>query len=124
MNNAEKYLKENIDVEDFANRLTNYYKTKVKEDAFLTNVIYQATIDFLQKRNVPQITKTEIGLLKTINLEIYDNVGRDLENDLYFDDDDGNFTIFVTTLFGHLFQSINKGKKYKIKELLVNDQKK
>lgn len=112
MTNAERYLKDGVIYHELACEIAVYMSNSSKSG------LVQNIDDFFKQRTRPLLSREEKSILRGVNNELYTVIGRDKNEDLYFDDEDHIFKAPVTTLFGHLFRFINDGEEYKIKDLL------
>lgn len=120
MTNADKYLKDGIDVGDFWNDFIDY----IDEHSLGFNANNFET--FLNDNVKPTLTEDEKVILRNTNKD-YEFIGRDDRSYLYMRvfPDNGNFGDRVTGIdfiFPNLFQFINRGEEYSIKELLGDDE--
>lgn len=78
MTNGEKYLKDGVSVEEFSQKLWNYIKSReMNEPTLLIN-------DFLNMKIKPTLTEDEIVILKNIDTEMFEKIGKTNSNgDLY-----------------------------------------
>lgn len=101
MTNAEKYLKDGIIYHNLACEIALHISNSLK-----SGLVQNIDDFFKQQAKQPALNENERAILESINSDLYEVIGRDDSNDLYFDDQDRDFNIYVTTLFGHLFQFI------------------
>lgn len=78
MTNQEKYLKDGVDIEELTDIFEDWHKTH------LNVVSYgEALFRFLQVEVKPTLTEDERVILRNINTNVYDVIGRDSGFDLY-----------------------------------------
>ena len=114
MTNAEKYLKDGVDVEEFVNDL--HYIWWANEYDVCEGI--RKFLSAESKKKKPTLTEDERVILKNINRN-FTHIYR-LNNRLQVADGEENYnnTMLDITAFGHLFQFIKNGEEYPIEELL------
>ena len=118
MTNADKYLKDEARLEDFAIWLSN----ALFESRRGVDIQPKAIVDCLANTIKPILTSDEKVILNFI--KNFDYIGRD-ENGLYYklqDKDVKEKTAGVYNLTTNLFQFIKNGEEYSIKELLGDEE--
>lgn len=106
MTNAEKYLKDGLDVE-FVDEFEKFCAKQTGNQASSVRLI-----QFLSRTIKPQLTEDERVILSNIPKELYFNIARDNVGDLFLlerIDFSGNIKDF--SLFNHLFQFIEERKR-------------
>lgn len=102
MTNAEKYLKDGVDIENFTNSLCGFV-----ENWELRNGIK----NFLKKEAKPTLTEDKRVVLRNLNEQIWVKIGRDKYGTLSLKtrtNDDDNF---FNCCYGHLFQFIKERRR-------------
>lgn len=123
MTNADKYLKDGVDVEELINDLYKYNDNR----KYVTNEyakIQSANFfrDFLQQPIKPTLTESEKNILEHIRLGEYNKIGRKLGGALYLEKSNGNgIDSGFDDFFEGIFEWIHEGEKYDIKELIESD---
>lgn len=103
MTNAEKFLKEGVDVEEFA-KMLHISMVSDEESAFS----YKSAIkNFLNKNIVPTLTEGERAILKYID-KAFDSIRRGANGDLYIIEE----RLWIPfNGFNHLFQFIEPRRR-------------
>lgn len=83
MNKAKKYLKDGVDIQEFADKLTDYYKNHISEDDELIIRLFDGTIEFLHMQEKPTLTEDERVILRNVDLQNFNKIGRDKYGKLY-----------------------------------------
>lgn len=105
MTNSEKYLKDGVDEKDF---LCDYID--FKNDSKLGFDIDSLGL-FLQAQATPTLTEDERVILRNLNEQIWEKIGRDKYGTLSLKtrtEDDENF---FNGCYGHLFQFIKERRR-------------
>lgn len=117
MTNAEKYLKDGVDIGQLAREITELNWSN--DDCLEDNI----TMYFRQKVK-PTLTEDEKVILRNIDTK-YKYIGRNgkpshiyLNDFQYYSDIQG---YYPAPFFDHLFQSIKNGEEYLIEELLKGE---
>ena len=107
MTNAEKYLKDNVSVEEILNSFGEMYA----DNELQKGVLMLGLKNFLEtecKTSAPTLSEDERVILR--NIKNNKAIGRDEDNCLYFGSkEDGRF--FINNTFGHLFQFIKERRR-------------
>lgn len=103
MTNAEKYLKDGVNINQMATEMVDYFNFPAYEG------IGESSIEaFFDKEVKPTLTEDERVILR--NIKNKKAIGRDKDNCLYFGSKgDGRF--FINSTFGHLFQFIKERRR-------------
>ena len=113
MTNAEKFLKDGVDIKEIAYGINEaYFDSYVEKN--LIDCIYR----WFETKTKPTLTENERVILNFI--KNFDYIGRD-EKGLYYklqDKDVKEKTTIIYNLTTNLFQFIKNGEEYSIKELL------
>jgi len=117
MTNAEKYLKDGVDIEEFALKLHRFMSGN--EEAMWS---YKSAITtFLKEQIKPTLTEDERAILRNIDKKFY-KIGRTDDNTIYFifEEITGKEAKYYANVFDNIFQFIKNGEEYEIKELIDN----
>ena len=92
MTNEEKYLKDEVDVEELANKFVEYFLGcgEILEESF---------ISFFKQEAKPTLTEDEKVILRNTNIE----------GNIQIENEDGSFACLCT--FNHLFQFIQPRRR-------------
>ena len=121
MTNAEKYLKDNVSVEELADKLTKKIQSTEKY-GFYDNFVNDILIKFFKAKDIPTLTEDERVILKNLRYEKgayeYTKIGRtDLDSegncDLILIDSDDESVWWGE--YGHLFQFIKERRRIRDK---------
>jgi len=104
MTNANKYLKEGVDVRKLAEELYNYL-TNIETEGAITETIEH----FFGASCKPTLSEDEKVILRNIN-DMYVIIRRDDGGELYFDRSDG-YCFNSVRIFNHLFQFIQPRRR-------------
>ena len=119
MTNAEKYLKDNVNVEELWENFSTYYyanKSRLSD-------VNKSLREFMKQETKPTLTEDERVILRNINKK-YNRIERNEFGFLILTENGcENIGEAMHTLyaFNHLFQFIKNGEEYNIKELLKNE---
>lgn len=108
MTNAEKYLKDGVDEVAFAGELADIFLSKMEEKY---PYAVDAFIDYFHDLAEPQLTEDEKVILRNLNEQIWEKIGRDKYGTLSLKtrtNDDDNF---FNCCYGHLFQFIKERRR-------------
>ena len=120
MTNAEKYLKDGIDLGELASELTEFINES--ENLLEDDIVY-----FFRGRTKPTLTEDERVILR--NIREYNKIGRDETNDLYivFDFKGEYRKKYYLNMFRHLFLFIKERRRIRDKGIIrrwkVNEDK-
>ena len=100
MTNEEKYLKDEVDVEELANKFVEYFLGcgEILEESF---------ISFFKQEAKPTLTEDEKVILR--NTKGYTTIIRNIEGNIQIENEDGSFACLCT--FNHLFQFIQPRRR-------------
>lgn len=115
MTNAEKYLKDGVDVKEFKTQLRRYLSSKGFNDLSTGDYCFEICC-FLKVEAKPTLTEDEKVILRHRPVD-FEYIGRDSLG-LYisqFDDRAGSYCYWS---FTNAFNNIAKGEEYKISDLL------
>jgi len=115
MTNAEKYLKDEVNIlELWENFSDYYYKNKDKESD-----VAKAFKFFFCEQATPTLTEDERVILRNIDTKFY-KIGRTDDNIIYFifEEITGKEAKYYANVFDNIFQFIKNGEEYSIEELL------
>lgn len=121
MTNAEKYLKEEINVDELIEEIVDYIDKKYKEEYewFHSVPLFRYLNDFfnidLNKTIKPELTEDEKVILRNIPKE-YTTIRRNKWYEIEFVRDNEMYR--QSMLLSHLFKFIKEDEEYSIKELL------
>jgi len=102
MTNADKYLKEGVDLVELARNLYHYFEEEGQN--------YPCDIvNFFDKSLKSTLTEDEKVILRNIN-DMYVIIRRDDGGELYFDRSDG-YCFNSVRIFNHLFQFIKPRRR-------------
>ena len=113
MTNAEKYLKDNVNVEELRDEFVKFYHNEIY-------VLELAFTKFFEAKDKPQLTEDERVILKNIrNDEFGKYIGRgdsSRENtptcyNLYLRGADESKAYAIGTIYSHLFQFIKERRR-------------
>lgn len=122
MTNAEKY---NLNEEQVKNLIENGGNMLNKLTEYINGIDFAKVFElWLKQQAETPITQDEKTILGHICLKRYDKIGRKLEGALYLgctdrDEIDSTFEDF----FEGIFEWINVGEEYNIKELISDDKR-
>jgi len=116
MTNAEKYLKEGVDINQMATEMVNYFNFPPYEG------IGESSIEaFFDKEVKPTLTEDERVILRNIDKKIK-YITRDNSGYLYITEKSFSMLALPFSIYNHLFQFIENGEEYSIKELLGDEK--
>lgn len=128
MTNAEYYLKEGIDLNDFANEMSsNFGIATPRSESDYDVILYLTDVKkWLKAKVKPTLTEDERAILSNIDENEYQKIARQdgalfLIGDNSFYDGRNTCFMFGTIFKSDLFQFIKDGEEYEIKELLNGD---
>ena len=107
MTNAEKYLKDNVSVEEFAEKLTKKI-SRWDELSYYSEGIEKDIIEYLNEEAKPTLTEDERVILRNIDKK-FTVIGKD-ESVLYFGKEKGSVDNFIF-VYNHLFQFIKERRR-------------
>lgn len=119
MTNAKKYLKDDINLEEFAKSIIGSF---FGEDSFSAND-YIRIKNWSEENIKPTLSEDERVILKNIDLQNFRAIGRK-DDYLYLRYTDYTFeygdvkTLTFWYMYHNLFKFINEGEEYSIEELL------
>ena len=82
MTNAEKYLKDNVSVEELADKLTKKIQSTEKY-GFYDNFVNDILIKFFKAKDIPTLTEDERVILRNIDETVFTHIGRDTKSSIY-----------------------------------------
>ena len=104
MTNADKYLKDGVDVEEFIDEIKHIKQVIDWKGEPALFVCYIK--DWLNTPLKPTLTEDEKVIL--MNIREYKWIGRDNDGDLYLQNNCG---LYINSVFGHLFQFIQPRRR-------------
>lgn len=118
MTNAEKYLKDEVDVEEFIGEFNDFISKQTESQS-----AYVRLAQFLKYPAKPPLTENEKVILRNIPKEFV-KIKREnhtgnifVEKEKVENEEDWQFLI----VYNHLFKFIRGGEEYKISELLGDE---
>jgi hypothetical protein len=121
MTNAQKYLKDGVDIREFVNEYADYY---VEETVKGPVVIRVNLKKFLEEQVQPTLTEDERVILR--NIKNYNFIARDRGNDLYVSNKTGIHSEYIGGLFGSLFQFIKERRRISYRgvvKMMTNEER-
>lgn len=118
MTNADKYLKDGVDVEEFIGEFNDFISKQTESQSACVRLA-----QFLKYPAKPTLSEDEKVILRNINKDIYTIIGFDIHG-LYLRSDNPNtckeYSFY--DMFNSLFQFIYDGEEYKISDLLGDEK--
>lgn len=113
MTNADKFLKDGVSAEEFA----EFLKSKQPNNKY--DMTFHDITWWLNAKATPTLTEDERVILKNVDKK-YKYIGRgEMAEQLYLKDEKG--FKHCLCLYKHLFQFIRNGEEYEIAELLKGE---
>jgi hypothetical protein len=117
MTNAEKFLKDGVDVKQFAEMIDTAY---VKADKYAD--VCESTINWLKQPAKPTLTEDEKAILRNIDTKMWNTILRENgEITFAYKLSKGYRSLGRCEWFSHLFQFIKNGEEYPIEKLLKGE---
>ena len=107
MTNADKYLRDGVDVEEFVSKFEEYYDTKA-ENYIGTKIDFLKA--FLREPTKPTLTEDEKVILRNIDKEIQ-YITRDKSGYLYITEHSFSVVALPFSIYNHLFQFIQPRRR-------------
>ena len=113
MTNKDKYLKDNVSVEELARKLVDHFELDMELTDSENSVLYYNCQNFFIEQTKPTLTEDERDILKNIEKK-YKYIGRSSKEDkliyLYVNIEDG-WKPHVLEEYNHLFQFIKERRR-------------
>lgn len=113
---AEKYLKDNVSVEEMKKDFFDYLISDGVYGCNSKNIV-QKWEDFLNMKIKPTLTEDERVILRNMTKPNIKAIGRS-DSALYLQDNTGEKNFLMNYMYRDLFQFIKNGEEYFIEELL------